>query len=277
MIYSCLAVAALTVATYGQLEPNVKTGTGSRCNNYFAKYDKLYPVGECYSENTNPDEVCQTTTGGCDNNAFTQNEMMECRATSNGTLEACVTRMGANCNGVIYQSDECYPCNGAEDQCECVVGGTASECQFYEQTDYERTWSLSGWYCNQKQSTLERYVVNMCIQGSSGGQSYSSTTGYACGGLDDRSRTNQDYAYNDGVSFTSSTCEAAAVPTVSPTDTTLAPSAAPTITGATQGYGNLYCSESTCDGVDSPRADGVEQKSVVVAVVFAVITAAISL
>merc|ERR1712062_638683 len=65
---------------------------------------------------------------------------------------------------------ECYDCGGADDQCECNVGETASECALNEDTIYDLTLSWSGWYCDQKVSRIERSVVNMCIQGVSGAQ-----------------------------------------------------------------------------------------------------------
>ena len=83
----------------------------------------LYPVGICYSENTDEEQVDKTGNGEDDNNDYTQNLMYSCAATDDG-FEACKYRMGAGCSGRIYKYDnECYPCNGADDQCECEVGG----------------------------------------------------------------------------------------------------------------------------------------------------------
>jgi len=273
MIYSCLA-AALAVATYGQLDPNVKTGTGDRCNNYIAMGNKLYPVGDCYHENLDDEEICESPTGNCGGDESDQNMMFKCEATANGT-EACQYRMGLGCNGEIQKIGECYPCNGAEDQCECVVGGTASECQVYEKTQYVLSLGFNGWYCDQKIPELDRYIVNMCIQGSSGGQGYLSTTGYACGGYDSRSGKNQDYAYTYNT-FGNAQCETGPVPTSPPTPMTNAPSEAPTETGET-GSGSLWCSESTCDGVDSPRADSANSQSIIIAVTFAIFSSIMSL
>jgi len=273
MIYSCLA-AAFAVATYGQLADNVKTGTGTRCNNYIAiaSGNNLYPVGACYTENNDLTEVegANAAYVGFD----TQNMMYKCEETTNGTLEACQYRMGVNCNGEVYKTGTCYPCNGADDQCECVVGGDASECQFYEGTMYETELNLSfQWYCNRKEAVLTRKVVNMCIQGSSesGSPGGLSTYDFACGGYSSRSGVvDAMYEFNNGEYHSTADCSGsdANVPTSMPTAATSAPSEAPTQVDGGLGY--PYCSESTCDGVDSPRADGVERVSAFVGIAFAV-------
>jgi len=270
MIYSCLAALSV-VATYGQLAENVALNNAERCNNYIrVGYDKLYPVGTCWQENT--DETELITTSGPTTTSFLQNMQWTCRAAGNGT-EACENRMNLGCTAAVYVDEStCRPCNGADDQCECEVGGDASECTFYEETTYDKTFSFSGWYCNKKVHTLERTVVNMCIQGDANSLSLY-TYAYECGGLDSRSGNEQPYAsgyeYRDTADCSSSD---GPVPTPAPTDTTLAPTENPTEEGDTSGsnYGSLWCSESTCAGSNSPAADGVDRNSVVVALVFAV-------
>lgn len=273
MIYSCLATAfALFGATHGA--ENVNTGTGSRCAHYIRTGSiELLPVNECYTENSNEAEICQSSSSSC---AFSeqQNMMWECKATSNGT-EACLVRMGANCNGPIYETGECYPCNGEQDQCECSVGAQGvTDCQYYEETSYDYGFGIStGWYCNKKQTKLKRTVVNMCIQGTSGNPQGGSafTYKYSCGGYDSRSQNDQDYA-DDYEYFSTADCSGsdANPPTGVPTAMTSAPSEAPTETGATGSDGIAWCMETTCDGVAGPRADGVDRKSVVVAIAFSV-------
>lgn len=272
MIYSCLATA---IALFGAAQgaENVNTGTGSRCGHYIrVSSSELYPVNECYSENTNQEEVCEGES--CSLNSYTQNMMYECKETTNGT-EACLVRMNAGCAGKVYETNTCYPCNGEQDQCECTVGAQGvTDCQYYEQTTYDYGLGLtSGWYCNKKQSTLKRTVVNMCIQGTSGNPQGGSpfTYNYKCGGYDSRSGNNQDYS-DDYEYYTTDDCSGSnvAVPTAQPTPVTTAPSEAPTETGDTGSGGFPYCSEETCDGVAGPRADGVDRKSVVVAIAFSV-------
>jgi len=271
MIYSCLATAAILVGVAHGVE-NKNLGTSSRCANYIRMTPStLYPVNECYQENTDPEQVsdvAQPYIGG-----FEQNYMYRCQATDNGT-EACLVRMGVSCGNLVYETGTCYPCNGEEDQCECSVGAQGETgCQLYEKTEYELTWGFNGYYCNQKQNVLTRYVVNMCIQGSStsttgGGQL---TYGFTCGGIDGRSGTNKDYAFlakyyaNDEC-----TSSNAPVPTAMPTSPSLAPTDNPTATGDSYtNYGDLYCSESVCDGVAGPKADGVDRLSAFVAIAFA--------
>jgi len=269
MICSCLAALSV-VATYGQFADNVALNNAERCNNYIrVGYSKLYPVGTCYQENT--DETQLITTSGATSSIYEQNMAWRCRATDNGT-EACETRMNLGCTAPVYVDESsCRPCNGADDQCECEVGGTASECTFYEETTYEKTWGFNGWYCNKKVHTLERTVVNMCIQGDTNTPSWY-TYAYVCGGLDSRSGNEQPYAsayeYHDTANCSSSD---GPVPTPVPTDTTLAPTENPTEEGdPSSNYGSLWCSESTCAGSNSPAADGVDRNSVVVALVFTV-------
>lgn len=264
MIYSCLA-AAFVAVSYGQLADNVALNGATKCNNYIrTDYNDLYPVGRCYSENSDESQVVSTGIS-----SYTQNYMYTCEETSNGT-QACLYRYGASCNGVINDEQTCYPCNGPDDECECVVGGDASECSLYEETNYETEFSFSGYYCNKKASTMSRTVVNMCIQGVFGGIGSSYTYAYECGGYDSRSGNNQDYS-DDYSYHTTADCSGsdAAVPTSSPTAMTDAPTQSPTDEGDSD-WSWPYCSESTCAGVDSPRADGVERNSVVVAMAFAV-------
>merc|ERR1739840_81238 len=111
-------------------------------------------------------------------------------------------------------------------------------------------------------AVLTRKVVNMCIQGSSesGSPGGLSTYNFACGGYSARSGiTDAMYEYNNGEYHSTADC--------SGTDVNV-PTEAPT--ALDQGSGYPYCSESTCDGVDSPRADGVERVSAVVGIAFAV-------
>jgi len=267
MIYSCLAALSV-VATYGQLADNVALNDATKCDNYIRiGYSLLYPVGTCYSENT--DEAELVTTSGPSTSIYTQNMQWTCRATSNGT-EACETRMNLGCTAPVYTDEStCRPCNGPDDQCECEVGGDASECTFYEQTNYDETFSFSGWYCDKKVHTLERTVVNMCIQGNFDTPSWS-TYAYVCGGYDYRSGNDQPYA-SDWVYHSTADCSGTdeSVPTSAPTGSTAAPTESPTEEGDSS-WDNVWCSESTCAGIASPRADGVDRNSVVVALVFAV-------
>jgi len=261
---ACYLAAVFLVATYAQLDDNVALNGATKCNNYIRMdYDELYPVGACYSVNTDETEVDASLL------TYTQNFMYECRETGNGT-EACLMRYGANCNGVINDEETCYPCNGPDDECECEVGGTASECNMYEETNYDTLFSFSGYYCDKKTSTMERTVVDMCIQGVSGGIGSSFTYAYECGGYDSRTGNNQPYS-SAYTYHTTADCSGsdAAVPTSMPTPATDAPTESPTEEGDSD-WSWPYCSESTCAGTDSPRADGVERNSVVVAMAFAV-------
>jgi len=253
MIYSCLAALSV-VATYGQLADNVALNNAERCNNYIrVGYDKLYPVGTCWQENT--DETELITTSGPTTTSFLQNMQWTCRAAGNGT-EACENRMNLGCTAAVYVDEStCRPCNGADDQCECEVGGDASECTFYEETTYDKTFSFSGWYCNKKVHTLERTVVNMCIQGDTNTPSWY-TYAYVCGGYDWRSGNTQPYADNQ-VWHSTADCSDdryAGYPTSAPTEATLAPTVNPTEEGESP-FSSVWCSESTCAGVNSPRAD----------------------
>lgn len=273
MIYSCLAAAALIASAYGQLADNVAINGGNLCKNYIRMdYTNLYPVGRCYSENTYEEQVAATNSPY--SGLYTQNMMYKCEANTNGTGNmACLYRMGAGCNGQVYEENMCYPCNGADDQCECEVGGDANECDLYEMTSYDETFSWNGIYCDKKGGVTMRSVVNMCIQGSSGvdqGGSIS-TYAYECGGYDYRSGQNQDYI-DDYNYHTTADCGGNSVPspTNMPTETTASPTLKPTLEGESNGD-SLYCDESTCDGVAGPRADGVDRQSVVVAMAFAVI------
>jgi len=266
MIYSTLA-AAFVAVSHAQLADNVALHGAAKCNNYIRmEYDELYPVGRCYSENTDETQIVSSGVS-----MYTQNMMFTCTATGNDTTEACLYRYGAGCNGLINDEEICYPCNGAEDECECEVGGDASECDLYEETSYETQFSFSGYYCDKKTSALERQVVNMCIQGSNSAIGSEFTYAYECGGYDDRSGNDQAYV-NEYDYHTTADCSGteAAVPTSYPTEMTDAPTPSPTLEAGVDDWSFPYCSESTCAGVDSPRADGVERNSVVVAMAFAV-------
>merc|ERR1712129_646726 len=101
--------------------------------------------------------------------------------------------------------------------------------------------------------------------GESGSPGGLSTYDFACGGYSSRSGiVDAIYEFNNGEYHSTADCSGsdANVPTSMPT------SAAPTQVDGGLGY--PYCSESTCDGVDSPRADGVERVSAVVGIAFAV-------
>merc|ERR1712129_547554 len=132
-------------------------------------------------------------------------------------------RMGVSCNGEVYKTGTCYSCNGADDQCECEVGGDASECQLYEGTQYKTRLNLDfAWYCDRKETILTRKVVNMCIQGASSryGQGGLSTYNYACGGYSSRAIIDDAmYEYNDGEYHSTADCSGTDVnvPTSAPT------------------------------------------------------------
>merc|ERR1712039_533391 len=129
------------------------------------------------------------------------------------------------------------------------------ECTFYEYTNYEETFSFSGWYCNKKVHTMERTVVNMCIQGDTNTPSWY-TYAYVCGGYDWRSGNTHPYTDNQ-VWHSTADCSDdryAGFPTSAPTEATFAPTVNPTQEGESP-FSSLWCSESTCAGVDSPRAD----------------------
>merc|ERR1719464_342473 len=265
MIRSCVATVFAVVA-YGQLADNVNTGSSTRCNNYIAIGSaSLYPVGTCYTENNALEDVDTSNTPyvGFD----TQNMMYKCEETGNGTLEACQYRMGANCEGEVYKTGLCYDCNGADDQCECEIGGDASECQVFEGTVYETNLDEDfQWYCNRERAVLTRKVVNMCIQGSSevGSQGGLSTYNFACGGYAPRSGiSGAMYEYNHGEYHTTADCSGDInVPTWAPTDTTNSPSSLPTVFN--QGRGYPYCTKSICDGFESQPADFTEEEPTII-------------
>lgn len=251
MMYLCLT--AFIIATYGQLAENVNTGTSTRCNNYIARsatafndgleFSWIYPVGKCSHENSRLRD-----------DGTSQNWMYKCEEASNGTAQACSYRMGLNCEGEI-EKGACYPCNGAEDQCECEIGGDASECQVYEAASYEAELDENDeLYCNREKVSLVRKVINMCIQGSSGGLGASSNYNHACGASKDYySKDNvfdPMYQYNDGKY--AADCNSVSTPTSAPTDSNPR-TISTTLFG--EESDEPYCYESTCDGMDSPRAD----------------------
>ena len=112
-------------------------------------------------------------------------------------------------------------------------------------------------YCYRQTEETQRRIVNMCIQGSNATQGIDFTYLYECGG--------QNYDLATPQEHTSANCTDN-LPTPAPTAMTSAPSTSPTTDG--QSY-DAICTESTCAGVEGPRADGVAGKSVVVAFVFA--------
>jgi len=138
-----------------------------------------------------------------------------------------------------------------QDQCECEIGGDASECQFYESTSYTAELDDVGQYCNREKVSLVRKVINMCIQGSSGGLGASSNYNHACGASKDYySKYNvfdPMYQYNDGKY--AADCNSVSTPTSAPTDSNSR------TTSTTLNSDEPYCYESTCDGMDSPRVD----------------------
>jgi len=267
MIYLSLA-AALSAISFGQLADNVALNGATKCSNYIEVGTDLYPVGVCYSTNNDALDLSGYVVG---DSTLDQNMMYVCRETTNGTIQACLQRMDATCSNVENEyADMCYDCNGADDQCECEVGGTASECALSESTVYETTLALgSGYYCNRKSARMERQVVNMCIQGVVGGQGSSNTYSYTCGGVYGRTGTKEDWSM---ASAQHSEADCSDVVTSAPTAMTGAPTPAPTVAGSdTVSTGLLYCSESTCDGVASPRADDVGRNGVLVAMLIGLV------
>lgn len=257
----------MAAISFGQLADNVALNGADKCNNYIQVGSQLYPVGVCYSENDDPDDLTNYVVG---DSTYDQNMRYVCRATTNGTIQACLQRMDVGCGNVENEfPSECYDCNGADDQCECNVGETASECALNEDTIYDLTLSWSGWYCDQKVSRIERSVVNMCVQGVSGAQGSSWTYSYSCGGYYGRTGTDEDWSRDSAIHYT---VDCSDVVTDAPTAMTSAPTPSPTTAGAEPVTDNsLYCEESTCDGVASPRADDVGRSGVFVAMLIGLV------
>eukprot|EP01084_Bolivina_argentea_P270851 460664_1 len=301
MLDTILATTLCIILSRALLQPNVATGGKPKCNNYVQPGDKdnniisrdLYPIGQCYQEDTgdkdNNDAIEYGTFGG--NKIF----LCEQDPIDNTKHKAVEYEVGVNCDSEKYKQaiGTSYDCNGADDQCECeigivylyiykflITGGTAEECTFYVNKKY--------WYCvdSNRQENLDRqwrtdrYVSNMCIQ-----QGNATTFGYygqyisimyGCGEL--------DYDWNlHGVVSDSPTCEPTMAPSSAPTipnNTTNPPTTAePTVTtdpptmapSKAPSTSNERCSESICNGVESPNVDSGNTYYIIIGMMFVVL------
>eukprot|EP01084_Bolivina_argentea_P270850 460659_1 len=279
MLDTILATTLCIILSRALLQPNVATGGKPKCNNYVQPGDKdnniisrdLYPIGQCYQEDTgdkdNNDAIEYGTFGG--NKIF----LCEQDPIDNTKHKAVEYEVGVNCDSAKYKQ-------ATDDQCECEIGGTAEECTFYVNKKY--------WYCvdSNRQENLDRqwrtdrYVSNMCIQ-----QGNATTFGYygqyisimyGCGEL--------DYDWNlHGVVSDSPTCEPTMAPSSAPTipnNTTNPPTTAePTVTtdpptmapSKAPSTSNERCSESICNGVESPNVDSGNTYYIIIGMMFVVL------
>eukprot|EP01084_Bolivina_argentea_P270849 460656_1 len=301
------------VATGGKPKCNNYVQPGDKDNNIISR--DLYPIGQCYQEDTgdkdnnkilsfilddksnntiligsiNPlayriNDILHSNNDAIEYGTFGGNKIFLCEQDpiDNTKHKAVEYEVGVNCDSEKYKQaiGTSYDCNGADDQCECEIGGTAEECTFYVNKKY--------WYCvdSNRQENLDRqwrtdrYVSNMCIQ-----QGNATTFGYygqyisimyGCGEL--------DYDWNlHGVVSDSPTCEPTMAPSSAPTipnNTTNPPTTAePTVTtdpptmapSKAPSTSNERCSESICNGVESPNVDSGNTYYIIIGMMFVVL------